>query len=62
MIRKGNKHDIDAIIALTKACATAMIADGIYQWNTHYPNKAAFIKDVERNELYVLEINKTIML
>ncbi|MDB9755831.1 GNAT family N-acetyltransferase [Winogradskyella sp.] len=61
MIRKGNKHDIDAIIALTKACATAMIADGIYQWNTHYPNKAAFIKDVERNELYVLETNKTII-
>lgn len=60
MIRKGKTEDIKAIMNLTKACAKAMIANGIYQWNEHYPNPSAFIKDVERNELYVLEINSEI--
>jgi len=54
MIRKGTLQDITAIMAMTKACAKAMIANGIYQWNEHYPNKEAFIKDVNRQELYVL--------
>lgn len=46
MIRKGNTKDIKAIMELTKACAKAMIAKGIKQWNDHYPNTSAFIKDV----------------
>jgi len=32
-----------------------MIADGIYQWNEHYPNFEAFQIDSRREELYVLE-------
>lgn len=60
MIRKGSLEDIDSIMNLTKACAKAMIANGIYQWNEHYPNPSAFINDVNRNELYVLEIDNQV--
>lgn len=60
MIRKGKVEDIKAVMDLTKACAKAMIANGIYQWNEHYPNPSAFIKDIERDELYVLEFNSEI--
>ncbi|MBO6879387.1 MULTISPECIES: GNAT family N-acetyltransferase [Winogradskyella] len=60
MIRKGSLEDIDSIMNLTKACAKAMIANGIYQWNEHYPNPSAFINDVKRNELYVLEIDNQV--
>ena len=60
MIRKGKIEDIKSIMNLTKACAKAMIAKGIYQWNAHYPNSSAFKKDVERNELYVLETDSDI--
>ena len=61
MIRRGTFRDIDTIMAMTKACAKHMISKGIYQWNEHYPNKDAFIKDVRRNELFVLEITNEIM-
>ena len=44
-------------MSITKACAKAMIANGIYQWNEHYPNPSAFKNDIKRNELYVLEID-----
>ncbi|WP_299115049.1 GNAT family N-acetyltransferase [uncultured Winogradskyella sp.] len=60
MIRKGRLTDIEPIIKLTKACAKTMIAQGIYQWNEHYPNKTAFENDIKRNELYVLEIKGTV--
>ena len=59
MIRKGTIKDIDNILLITKACALNMIAKRIFQWNDTYPNKAAFVKDVQRGELYVLEIENT---
>ncbi len=56
MIRRAVEKDIEPIIAVTKSCAKAMIAKDIYQWNENYPSEKAFKHDIERNELYVLEI------
>lgn len=61
MIRKGNLKDIDSIMAMTRACAKAMIANDIYQWNEHYPNPKAFINDIKRDELYVLIIDGSLI-
>ncbi|MFK7832406.1 MAG: GNAT family N-acetyltransferase [Winogradskyella sp.] len=60
MIRKAEETDIEAILVITKACAKAMISEGIFQWNAHYPNASAFQNDIKRGELYVLEIDDTI--
>lgn len=57
MIRKAEKTDIESLINITQACAKSMIDQGIFQWNEHYPNKSAFINDLNRKELYVLEVN-----
>jgi ribosomal protein S18 acetylase RimI-like enzyme len=56
MIRKGTLSDVERILIITKACAKKMDDIGIYQWNEYYPNKSAFETDVERNELFVYEI------
>lgn len=61
MIRKGTISDIDNILEITKACAAYMITENIFQWNEFYPNKAAFINDVNRGEFYVLENDNTIL-
>ena len=61
MIRKGTHDDIDNIIEITKACAANMIEKNILQWNEFYPNKTAFINDVNREEFYVLEIDNTVL-
>lgn len=61
MIRKGTLKDIDNILLLTKACAQHLIANHIFQWNEVYPNKLAFEKDVERNELFVFEVENTLV-
>ncbi|MUU79202.1 GNAT family N-acetyltransferase [Winogradskyella endarachnes] len=57
MIRNAEKTDIESLIKITQACAKFMIDQGIFQWNEHYPNKSVFINDLNRKELYVLEVN-----
>ena len=61
MISPAKLLNIPQILEVTKACAAAMIANGIFQWNEHYPSKQAFEADVERGELYVLRIENKIM-
>jgi ribosomal protein S18 acetylase RimI-like enzyme len=61
MIRKATHQDIDSILEITKACASHMKSQNIFQWNEYYPNKKAFTNDVEKNELYVLERNNQII-
>jgi ribosomal protein S18 acetylase RimI-like enzyme len=53
-IRPATLEDIEALLAITKACAKHMTDNNIFQWNENYPNKSAFITDVQRKELYVL--------
>lgn len=55
MIRKANLSDVPKILSITQASAQHMIAQGIYQWNEHYPSKIAFENDILRDELFVLE-------
>ncbi len=54
MIRRAKLSEISDILTITRACATYMQAQGIFQWNEHYPTKEAFVKDLNREELYVL--------
>lgn len=38
-----------------------MIAQHIYQWNTHYPSHNAFARDIKRGELFVIEQNNQLI-
>ncbi|MCW5514809.1 GNAT family N-acetyltransferase [Muriicola sp. Z0-33] len=57
MIRRAKILEIPEILSIAMACAKDMINKGIYQWNSDYPSQAAFKNDIQRKELYVLEIN-----
>lgn len=61
MIVHAKISEIPEIMKLTRACARAMIANEIYQWNEHYPSNEAFTNDVQRQELYVLKISSKIV-
>ncbi|CAM3437958.1 GNAT family N-acetyltransferase [Zobellia roscoffensis] len=61
MIRPAKLTDIPQILTVTKVCATAMIQQGIYQWNENYPSKQAFETDIERGELYILQEDNQII-
>ena len=53
MISTGEKHEIDAIIALTKACGKHMRANGIDQWDENYPDYSSIEKDLDSKTLFV---------
>ena len=60
MIRRAKISEIPDILTITQACAKKMQDNGIFQWNEHYPSRQAFVKDIERNELFVIEENNII--
>ena len=57
MIREAIDKDIAMLLKLTGACGRHMIDQGIYQWNEHYPSIEAFVSDLNRNALWVYELN-----
>ncbi|MGB6150925.1 MAG: GNAT family N-acetyltransferase [Pricia sp.] len=61
MIRRAKITEIPDILTITRACAADMIKKKIYQWNDHYPSKEAFENDIKRAELYVLEVDESII-
>ncbi|MEZ2413602.1 GNAT family N-acetyltransferase [Muriicola sp. E247] len=61
MIRPAKIGEIHQIMCVTKACAHHMLAQGIEQWNDHYPSQEIFNNDIERGELFVKEIDGQIV-
>lgn len=61
MIRRAKISEITDILTLTKACAAYMVQNGIYQWNDQYPSKEVFENDIKRQELYVLDIDGSLV-
>lgn len=61
MIRHAKISEIPDIITICKACAAHLISNEIYQWNEHYPSTTIFEKDIERAELYVLEMDDKVI-
>lgn len=60
MIRLARETEIQKIITVSSSCAQAMIAEGIFQWNSKYPSLATFKTDFRRQELYVLTVQQEI--
>lgn len=61
MIRPAKISEIPNILSITRLCALKMEQNGIHQWNEHYPSEATFVNDVEREELYVIVEDSSIL-
>ena len=61
MIRRAIEGDPQNIVAIAQAFARHMIAEGIFQWNEHYPSLSTFERDLVNQELYVLEVDKAVI-
>ncbi|MFK5981592.1 MAG: GNAT family N-acetyltransferase [Flavobacteriaceae bacterium] len=61
MIRLAKKEEILQLLSITSACAENMISQKIFQWNNEYPSRAAFEKDLLREELYLLTSEEKII-
>ena len=51
--RLAQESDIDEICNLIKAAICSMEEQGIFQWDDIYPEKADFLADIQKQQLYV---------
>jgi ribosomal protein S18 acetylase RimI-like enzyme len=61
MIREATIDDLNRIVEITNACGKHMISQNIFQWNEDYPNIEVFKKDIEKQSLYVIELESKIV-
>ncbi|OGX86190.1 GNAT family N-acetyltransferase [Hymenobacter lapidarius] len=55
--RRATLTDVPAILALIRRVVPLMNASGNFQWSVDYPNEAVFTADIERNHLWVAELD-----
>jgi len=61
MIEKAKFSDIDEIVALAAKTRENMLFNGLKQWIGNYPDKISFMKDFEKNGLYIYKEGETII-
>ncbi|MDX2361959.1 MAG: GNAT family N-acetyltransferase [Crocinitomicaceae bacterium] len=61
MISHGELHEIDEIIALTKACGLHMRENGIDQWDENYPDRLSITNDLTGKTLFTYREGKVIL-
>jgi len=61
LTRRATLADIPAILALVRRVVPLMQASGNFQWSADYPNEAVFTADIERNHLWVAELDGAIV-
>lgn len=53
MIKKGSINDKTSIMSMIRAVVADMEANGIYQWDSIYPNEEVIENDLNEGQLYV---------
>ncbi len=61
MIRQAQFKDLDTLDSMSVKAINAMHKDGIFQWQLSYPRKSHFQVDLEKESLYVYELDKRIV-
>jgi ribosomal protein S18 acetylase RimI-like enzyme len=60
-IRPGTEADVDAIVAMVRACIAAMLRAGIDQWDEVYPDRATWLADARERTLSVVAADDAVV-
>ena len=55
--RRATPANVPAILALIRRVVPLMHAGGTFQWSADYPNEAVFVRDIDRQQLWVAELH-----
>jgi len=56
-LRHATESDIENIMLLYKSCVKQMNEKGLFNWNENYPSYLFAKADIEKQQLYISEIN-----
>ncbi|GAB3989342.1 GNAT family N-acetyltransferase [Spirosoma daeguense] len=57
IIRPATSTDIPALLTILRNVVPLMHESGNFQWDNTYPNETVFQQDIQKNQLWVTEIN-----
>ncbi len=57
IIRQATNADLPSLMSLVRHIVPLMHESGNFQWDDHYPNEAVFGQDIDKNQLWVADIN-----
>ena len=60
LIRPATEADLPALLDLLTRVVPLMQASGNFQWDHTYPNEAVFRRDIEKQQLWVAEIDNKV--
>ena len=60
IIRKSNREDIPAIMAIVADAQALLRSQGVDQWQDGYPTADIIAQDIARAESYVIEIDRSL--
>lgn len=61
MISKGELHELDAILELTRACGKHMRDNGIDQWDENYPDRNSLLNDLNSETLFAYREDSVVL-
>ncbi|MDY6227716.1 MAG: GNAT family N-acetyltransferase [Clostridium sp.] len=61
ILRKTNKKDINSVMKIINEAKDKLKRNGIDQWQNGYPNEEVILRDIEKNESYVLVYDEEII-
>ncbi len=61
MIRQAHINDIDRIWELRLKASLLLKEKGVDQWQSIFPTKEQFLKDIEHHEFYVIDVDDEIV-
>lgn len=57
VVRPARRDEVDRLLDIVKAATRHMDAQGIYQWDDIYPDRATIQTDIEKQHLQVIEVD-----
>lgn len=57
IIRQATNADLPSLMSLVRHVVPLMRESGNFQWDDHYPNEAVFGQDIDKNQLWIADID-----
>ncbi|MBC6991902.1 GNAT family N-acetyltransferase [Hymenobacter sp. BT491] len=61
LVRRASTSDLPAILDIIRRVVPLMQAAGNFQWESSYPNETVFRQDIERQQLWVAELDEKVV-
>jgi ribosomal protein S18 acetylase RimI-like enzyme len=60
VVARASMDDLDAVCAIVARAIAVLDAQGIHQWDNHYPSRGVLAEDIASNQMHVARIGSAV--